>query len=299
MKTVRYTVCEGKFKSRLPAAVVMILAVMFASTAFGDVIDDSLPPDTPQAVRASTREAIQSGLDQDNVFKLTRAMLQRRFDGEQIQHAQTLMIEAHESGLPVEPLMNKAFEGMAKGVAPALIVGAMERVHSRNTFAYQQAAQLSGDKSRKSNLGRVLATAIAAGFAKQDADRITQMVRQQALTMPPDETYNLALECFYTARDVSRLGVSSEAVANMLAGALNKRFSHREMHAMRNAFMTQARQSQPQNLARRYADAIRQGKEFQEGSGGAGTSMGGRGGSGGSGSDSGGSGGHGPNGGKQ
>ncbi len=44
----------------------------------------------------------------------------------------------------------------------------------------------------------------------------------------------------------------------MLAGALNKGFNHQNMHAMRNSFMTQARQSQPQNLARSYSAAIQE-----------------------------------------
>ena len=245
----------------------MLLALMFASTAFGDEIDDSLPPDAPQAVKASARQAVQSGLEHDHVVKLTRAMLQHRFEGQQIRHCHALMIQAHNSGMPVEPLMNKVFEGMAKGVDPSLIVGAMEKVQARNSEAYRHAAQLSGNKLQTANLGRELSAALAAGFSNKDADRISRMNRLRAQSMPSEDAYSLALECFKTARDVSRLGVSSQAVTNMLAGALSKGFNHRNMRAMRYAFMNQARQSEPQKLAHRFAESIQEGKGFQKGPG--------------------------------
>jgi hypothetical protein len=280
MKIIKLKLLNRKNIARLAAGAIVLLAVMFATTAFGDVIDDSLPPDTPPAVTASVRRAIQNGLEQDGVVKLTRAMLQHNFDEQQIQLAHALMMEAQNSSMPVEPLMNKAFEGMAKGVDPSLIVGAMEKVQTRNSEAYRHAAQLSGNKSRAANLGRELSAAMAAGFLNADADRITRMIRQRTQTMQADEAYNLALECFYTARDVSRLGVSSRAVADMLAAALSKRFSHQEMRSMRHTFMTQAKHSQPQNLANRYATAIQEGRGFQEGSGDGGAGGSGEGGSG-------------------
>jgi hypothetical protein len=143
----------------------------------------------------------------------------------------------------------------------------MERVQARYTLAYRHAAELSGNRAQTASLGNALSAAMAAGFAPEEADRITQMIRQRAQTMQPDEGYNLALECFYTARDVSRLGVSSQAAANMLGGALEKEFDHQKMRAMRYAFMHQARQSEPQKLAHRFAESIQAGNGFQKGPG--------------------------------
>jgi len=302
MKTFRDKFCERNITSRLAAGAVVLLTVMFASAAFGDVVDDRLPPDAPPAVKTSARQAIQSGLDQDHVVRLTRAMLQHRFEEQQIGHCHALMIQAHNSDMPVEPLMNKAYEGMAKGVDPSLIVGAMEKVQVRNTLAYRHAAQLSVNTAQKASLGNALSAAMAAGFLNADADRVTPMIRQRTQIMQPDEAYNLALECFYTARDVSRLGVSSGAVANMLGGALENGFDHQNMRAMRNAFITEARQSEPEKLAHRFAASIQEGNGFQKGPGhGAGSSGEGtggpgpgRGGNGGPGPGSDGSGGTGP-----
>jgi hypothetical protein len=245
-------------------------------------------PESHMMVREDYRRvlAAMQALEQENVVKLTRAMLQSKFNEQQIQLSHALMIEAKNSGMPVQPLMNKAFEGMAKSVSPPLIVGAMETVQSRNAFSYQRAARFAKNKSHTANLGRALSAALAAGFSKEDADKITNMLQQRAKSMKTDQAYSLALECFKTARDISRLGVSSQSVTNMLAGALNKGFNHQDMHAMRSAFMTQARQSQPQNLVRSYSAAIQEDKGFQEGrgdgegSGGAGHGAAGSGGSG-------------------
>jgi len=263
------------------AVAAVLFVVLFATAVQCDEIEDSLSPNSPEVVKASTRQTIRNGLEQENVVKLTRAMLQNKFNGKQIQLAHALMIEAKNSGLPVQPLMNKAFEGMAKNVSPPLIVEAMETVQSRNAFAYQRAARLSKNKSHTANLGRAMSAALAAGFSKEDADKITKMLQHRAKSAKSDQAYSLALECFKTARDVSRLGVSSPNVTNMVASALNKGFNHQNMLAMRNSFMNEARQSQPQNLARSYSAAIQQGKGFQEGpgsgerSGGSGSSGGG------------------------
>jgi len=259
------------------AVALALILVLSATAALADAIDDGLPANSPAAVKASARQAIQNGLNTQSVVKVTRAMLQNKFDERQVQLAHTLMIEAKNSGMPVQPLMNKAFEGMAKSVPPPLIVGAMQTVQSRNAFAFQRAARLTRDKSRTENLGRALAAALAAGLSEPDADKITKMVQQRAGSMNSDRAYSLAMESFQTARDVSRLGVSSQAVTNMVTGALSKGFNHDDMRAMRSSFMMQAQHTEPQNLARGYASAIQEGKGFQDGRGTAGGHSGGSG----------------------
>lgn len=271
-------------------ALVALLLVLPAKVSLADAFDDSLPANAAQAVKASARQAVQSGLPPQSVAALTRAMLQHNFDEQQIQMAHALMIEAHNSGMPVEPLMNKAFEGMAKNVPAPLIVSAMETVQSRNAFAFQRAAQLSNDKSRAQNLGRELSAGLAAGLAREDADRITKMIQQRAGSLNSEQGYSLALECYQTARDVARLGVSSQAVAGMVTAALNKGFNLEDMRAMRSSFTMQAQQSVPQNLARDYTAAIQTGRGLPTGPGGPGGSAGGGPGSGGAGPGGGGAG---------
>ena len=106
-----------------------------------------------------------------------------------------------------------------------------------------------------------------AGLSKDDADKIAVMAQQRAGLMKSDRAYSLALESFKTARDVSRMGVSSPVVTGMVTQALNKGFNPEDMRAMRSSFMMQAQHTEPQNLARGYTSAIQEGKGFQAGPG--------------------------------
>ena len=292
---------------RFVAVATALFTLMLATAAIGDTIDDSLPAETPAAVKTSARQVIQSGLAPQPVIELTRAMLQHQFNEQQVQRAHAVLVEAKASGTPEQPLMNKAFEGMAKNVSPSLIVGAMETVQARNSFAFERAAKLTAQASHTQNLGQVLAAGLAAGLSKEDADEIVGNLQQRASSMNAEQAYSLALESFQTARDVSRLGVPSQAVSGMVAQALSKGFSHEDMNALHSAFMNQAQHANPQNLAQGFTAAMQEGKGFQGvagavggqtggsgqggGAGGGGGSGGGSGGSGGSGGGTGGGGG--------
>ena len=281
--------------------------LMSAAIALGDTIDDSLPANSPTAVKASARQAIQSGLTPQPVIEITRAMLQHEFNEAQIQRAHALLVEAKVAGTPEQPLMNKAHEGIAKNVPPSMIMNAMETVQARHSFAFQHAAKLTDEPTRAQHLGQVMAASLAAGLSTEDADEIMGQIQQHARSTKPNQAYGLALESFQTARDVSRLGVSSEAVTGMISQGLSQGYSNEDMRALRSSFMMQAQHTEAQNLARGYTAAMQEGKGFQggagiaggqsgiSGSGGAGSggSGGGSGGSGGSGGGAGGSGGSG------
>jgi len=80
----------------LIAVAAVLLVMLFTTVARGDAIDDGLSATTPAAVKASTRQAVQSGLELQSVIKLTRAMQQNKFNEQQIQLAHALVIEACE-----------------------------------------------------------------------------------------------------------------------------------------------------------------------------------------------------------
>jgi len=280
-----------------------LFVLMFASGAIGDIVDDSLPADAPLAVKAGTRQAIQNGMAPQPLITLTSAMLHHHFDKKQIQLVHTLLVDAKTSGIPEGPLMNKAHEGIAKNVPPVLIINAMQVVQARNLFAYQHAAKFAEQSDQTKVLGQLMVASLAAGLSKKDANRIIGELQKYNDSQKSENSYELALESLQTARDVSRLGVSSQAVAGLVAQALSKGYSHTDMQSLRNAFMTQAQNSEPQELAHAFATAMQAGKGPQEdagspggspgdsGQGGAGSGSGDSGsGSGGSGSGSGGSG---------
>ena len=184
----------------------LLLFALYASFAFADEVDDGLPPSTPDQVKAGTRQMIRAGIENNDAIKITNAMLQNQFSIEQTVKTQQIIVAAHRKGLPIEPLENKAFEGMTKHIKAAKIVQAMERVEARYTFAYAQAETLAKQKQHMSRLGNKLAAALAAGLDHHDAEKICNRIQQRAHNMNPEQANDLAIEALNTTRDMARLG---------------------------------------------------------------------------------------------
>jgi hypothetical protein len=79
MKTIISLLSERENKICSLVVAVAVLVLFCATAAGGADIDESLPPNTPAAVKTSVERAIDSGLEEDAVVELTRAMLQNGF----------------------------------------------------------------------------------------------------------------------------------------------------------------------------------------------------------------------------
>ena len=240
---------------------LMVCAVLFcASLAFGDEVEESLSTLATEQLKTSTRGMILSGIDTNNAIRMTKLMLKNEFSLEQALRAQKVIMNAQKEGLPVEPIMNKAYEGMVKQVQAKNIVQAMERVRTRYAFAYEQARVLTKERSQVRAIGNTIAKTCTAGMDQQDIQGIMDRLRERTRQMTQSQTMELAKESFKTARDMARLGLSSKTTTNLVCLALQKGYTAREMENMRNSFMTQSRSSHPTHLANSYSNAIKGGK---------------------------------------
>ena len=260
-----------KPKRMRPRLFVLLVAIgstlflsVFADIATGDPIEDGLPDDISMAIKASTRQAIQNGLEVQLVITLTQAMLRHTFNEKQIQSVHTLLVETKTSGIPEGPLMNKVHEGISKNVPPSMIINAMEAVQARNLFAYKHAAMFAENPDQKQVLGQLLTASLSAGLSIKDASKIIGELWQHDDSRRSEISYKLALESFQTARDVSRLSVSSRAVTGMVVQALSKGYSYEDMQSLRNSFMMQSQHAEPQELAYAFAEAMQAGKDPQD-----------------------------------
>ncbi len=237
---------------------LIICAVLFcASVAFGDEVEESLSTLATEQLKNSTREMILSGIDTNNAIRMTKLMLQNQFSLEQALRAQRVIMNAQKEGLPVEPIMNKAYEGMVKQVQAKNIVQAIERVRTRYAFAYEQARVLTKERSQVRSIGNTIAKTFTAGMDQKDIQGIMDRVQERTQQMTQSQTMELAKESFKTARDMARLGLSSKATTNLVCLALQKGYTARNMENMRNSFMTQSRSSDPMHLADSYSNAIK------------------------------------------
>ena len=269
----------------------ILFALIFgAGIAAADIVDEQLPASAPEPLKAQTRAMIQAGVPQEDAVKMTRAMLQNRFELQHMLAAQTIVQEAHQQGLPVKPITDKAYEGIAKQVRSAAVVRAMQNVRSRYEFAYSKAALINQSSKEQQQLGNKLAACLSAGVSKADAERIMASLHGRIQTMDQSRAHALSVETLNTTRDMARLGASSTETANVVCQALQQGYAAGEMNQMRNAFMSRARHGAANDLAKSYSRSLQQGKgnpgsgRGNEGSGGQGPGSGAGGQSGGSGS---------------
>jgi len=305
-------------------AIGMIAVLLFTATlARADVVDDVLGDIATLQVRTSTREMIRLGITEGEAIKLTRQMLQNRYQEQEILAAHKVIREMVREGLPGKPAADKAFEGMAKKVSAQNTIQAMERTRARYAFAYRQARAIGGQTDTDATLGNTIAEGMAAGMTEGDVDTIKLKLQTRQRTMTRDELHQLSRESFMAARDMTRRGAGGKAASEVVCQALDRSWGTPEMTRLRLTFMQQARLENPAGLAARYTNQIRngvnseglgkagagsgnqgsmsgsvqQGSDGSSGSrGGSGSGEGGSGSSGGSGGSSGGSGGAGSSG---
>lgn len=246
---------------KIIALVCILLLSLFSATAvLADEVEDNLTGLANEQIMAATRLMIQKGIEKDDAIGMTKLMLQNQFSLQQTLQAQQMLQQALQSGLPAEPLMNKAYEGITKKVQNRLVLQAMENVRSRYAFAYQKAGQLTEEPGAISRLGNLMADTLAAGFQKGDMDRIVNRLQEMTQTMDRKRTDDLAAETCKALRDMARLGVSSEAITDVVLEALTQRYTAREMEALRETFMNTARKGSPEDIAKTYAAQMRQGE---------------------------------------
>jgi hypothetical protein len=231
----------------------------FIIPLYADDVDDSLPVKTSEQLKSSTREMIQAGMDKDDAITITRSMIQNRFSEPNILKAQKIIKNAQQANLPVEPVMNKAYEGMSKKIQEKKILNAMEKTLSRHAYAYEHARKLSDDKAQIEKTGKLLAQGMAAGLAKEDADHIMSQLRERIRLRDQQENNELCEKTLLLTRNMMRLGTSSTDGALMVGNALQNGFSAQEMEKMMNTFMHQSRFQAPDALANQYANQIQNG----------------------------------------
>ena len=201
-----------------------------------------------------------SWMEESVALKMTREMIQNRYQRQYVLRTHEILTEALEQALPTEPLVNKAFEGMVKGVQGDRIVMALEKVQARYAFAYGQAREITKNREQISRMGELIADCLAAGVKNGDMERLSQQLQERSGQMAKKEQEQLSLATFRAARSMARLGVSSATASDVLHQALQNNYRAKEMEGLRHSFMGRSKSNKPENLARRFSEGIQRGR---------------------------------------
>lgn len=265
--------------------VVLIVFVLFyfVSSALTEE-SQVLSQQAMESVQQQTREMSALGIPEAQARKMLTLMIQNRFQEQNRIRAQQMIVDTAKAGLPTEPVMSKAMEGMAKQVKEQHVIAAMETVQNRYAYANQLAKSLSDDKKNIDTITQSLADSLAAGMRTEDVEavRAQLQVRTQTRQQLKNKAENeqLAMQTMLTVRTMARLGVHTSDVSDILCRALQNQYSHREMKQLRNQISQQTHHASPRQIARQHAGSIGKGGNGGGGTGGGGTGGGGTGGGG-------------------
>jgi hypothetical protein len=227
---------------KMKKVFIICMAIFFcAAVASADPVEEGLPKTATQEVKKSTRQMLSQGFNTENMIDMTRQMLANNFSQQHVLEAHAILMNAEKQGLQIEPIMNKAHEGLAKQVQPKAVVQAMEQVRSRHAFASKQAKAITNDEAKMNQMEAILAGSMAAGMNHEDADRIMQALQERTRNMTRVHAEDLAMQTFMTTRMMARLGMHSQAVGDSVCEALQQGHNAQEMHNMRNTMMANSR----------------------------------------------------------
>jgi uncharacterized membrane protein YgcG len=260
--------------------LIIGLLIFFCTTgAWADTVDQQLPKTASEQVKNSTRQLLDQGFNAENAIDMTRQMLANNFNQQQVLQAHAILMDAQKQGLQTEPIMNKAYEGLAKQVQAEAIVQAMVQVRSRYAFATMQAKDITNNRVRVQQMATILAGSMAAGMTPEDANRIMQTLQERIRNMTRAQAEELALQTFMTTRTMTRFGMQSMSVGDSICQALQQGYSAQEMQNMRNTVMANSQHSFSESHSSGHG--FNGGQHAGDSSGGKGGSSGGGGGKGG------------------
>jgi len=221
------------------------MAISFcAAAALADTVDQQLPGTTPAQIKNSVRQMIDQGFNPQEVIGMTQEMLAYKFSEQYILQAQAILMNARRQGLPTEPIMDKAYEGLAKQVQAEAVVRAMGQVLSRYDLATEQARSITNDEARIKQMAAILAGSMAAGINQEDAERIMQALKERTSNMARADSEELAVQTMMTTQTMARLRIQSKSVGDSICQALQQGYTAPQMHNMRNTIMVNSRHSE-------------------------------------------------------
>ena len=273
--------------------IILIISILFCFTSLAIAGEsEGLSQQDMESVQQQTREMSSLGIPEAQAQKMLTQMVQNRFEKQNRIRAQQVVMATAKEGLPTEPVMSKAMEGMAKQAKEQQVIAAMETVRSRFAHAHRLAKSLSDDDESIDTLTRAIADSLAAGMKTQQMEAVQTQLR--ARTQNKAVSTELAIQTMQTVRTMVRLGVPPSEVSETLCQAVQNQYTHQEMERLRHQIAKQTNAQAPQQIARQFAGSIgKVGNAGNSGAGGSGSGAGAGGsgsGAGGSGSGSGGSG---------
>ena len=100
--------------------IVIFGISFFASLALGNEVDIKVSAIANEQIRTHTQAMINAGVPSGEAIKMTAMMIKNNYQDQNTMRAQKILMDTVKEGLPAKPVLNKAFEGIAKNASEDL-----------------------------------------------------------------------------------------------------------------------------------------------------------------------------------
>lgn len=256
-------------------AFYLFIAIFFFLSPLAVAADDTdLSDQVRDQIETQAREMQAMGVPAEAARNMLTMMHRNRFQAETIASARQEVANCAHEGLPAEPLISKAMEGMAKQAGEQQIVMAMQAVHRRYAYANRLAQPLGSDKKTTDTLTNTIADSLSAEMRPADLEAIMAQLQARTRQQTKNQAEALALQTFQTVRTMARLGIRSADVSEIIRQGLQNQYTPQQMRQLRQHITTRDGQASPHQSSGQFSGSS--GKGGQGGH--SGGSAGGRGG---------------------
>ena len=147
-----------------PIVFIVVFVIFCISPASGW----AETPSAGMTKRVTSIEKVMTdnGVDKEDADRVIRLMKESRFSAGSMETVRKIMEESAGAGAPVEPLVHKTLEGMAKKIPEDLIVKAVRKTGERYVYAFRQARTLAGSEKDSRKLAYAIADCLSASVTK-------------------------------------------------------------------------------------------------------------------------------------
>lgn len=241
----------------MKTSIAVIIVSLFIAIQHGSA--ESSDSGEAFSAKEQVRLVHQPGVTPDGTEELIRVMKTNRFTLTNIREIQQRIRDLDEQDIPVEPLMSKVHEGLAKDIEPQRIVTATERVQQRYEYAYREARKFGLDETKTDTIGDITAKTLAAGLKVKECDQIMEQLRIRTRVMEQDQACSLITETLKTGRIMAHRDVDSTMVAELLTTALRYSYNADDVVVMRQTFMKTIRARNAEMVAQHFSYNISNG----------------------------------------
>ncbi len=254
------------------AAVILLVVWGSASAEPGQkAVDEikrsversALPQEAKETLLAKAREAVNAGIQPDDIAVMVSRGLDRGVDGKVIAGFLDTAVEVKAANLPVRPVLDRIEQGLSKGVPPERIFTATKRLAEKLADADGIVSSLvrSGLKAGKSAEKEAAVQTVARALERS----VPEEVISQTGVKARKQNYSLSLfeRAVDTVTTLAENGVPVNPAARLVQNAVDSGYSEKELLALERDILSGLREGRSMDEVIKRMESPMERRDFE------------------------------------